>query len=90
MSKAGTKPVYDVQMTERLFMRLTPGQKLSLQSVSSDYSGEGGTSEFWREFMVLSADIILNAEDFDTLKGQLSERLSSFLVEKGVAKVEPE
>jgi phenylpyruvate tautomerase PptA (4-oxalocrotonate tautomerase family) len=84
MAKPGVKPIYDVQMTERLFMRLTAEQKTRLQLAVRDTAG---TSDFWREFMLLSADVILTAEDYDELKEQLAERLSSFLVEFGV--VEP-
>jgi hypothetical protein len=87
MAKPGVKPKYGDEMTERMYMRLSPGQKLSLQSVSSEYTGDGFT-ELWREYLLLSSAIIMNAENLEELKAQLSERLSSFLIEKGVVEDE--
>lgn len=83
---SGRFTIFDVPLTERLYMRLTAEQKARLQLAVRDTAG---VSDFWREFMLISSDVILSSKTLEELKEQLSERLSSFLVEIGAVEVEP-
>lgn len=83
---------FDVYMTERMYIRMTPEQKSRLQSVT--FNCDIVNSDFWRGFMLAGADVILQEQKGaispEELKMQLSDRLVEFVLKSGVLKAEDE
>ena len=78
---------YGVTMTELHKMRVTPEQKtlLSLASASADVRYE---SDFWREYNVYSAELILKLKAEEITVDECGELLANYIEENISATVE--
>ena len=74
------KTKYDTHMTALYKMRVTPEQKqlLSLASASADYES---MSDFWRNYNVYSAEMLLKLNSGEITAEEFGKRIADYLRE---------
>lgn len=73
-------------MSEIFKLRMTAEQKSALFSASAEYTG--GASEFWREYSVYTAELLVKLQDGYITLDELGDNIASYIQEHVITTAE--